>query len=237
MALVREFKPAALLREFRVAALLHKIKASSSRQLVSVVLLLLGLSLLGYVGSQYWDMYHSQRQLEAQWERQQQQLITVPAPGQPKTQLSANDLLTRVSIPKINVDAIIVEGVSRRQLTIGPGHMKQTAMPGQPGNAVITGHRDTFFRHIYELQKGDEILVRRNGEVFKYQVTGKKIVDPEDVSVLKQTADAQLTLITCYPTYYIGPAPKRLVVFSKLVPDSSKDVASSSRVREAGTVH
>ena len=233
MALVREFKPAALLREFRVAALLHKIKASSPRQLVSVVLLLLGLSLLGYVGSQYWDMYHSQRQLEAQWERQQ--LIAIPATGQPKSRFSANDLLTRVLIPKINLDAIIVEGVSRKQLTIGPGHMKQTAMPGEHGNAVITGHRDTFFRHIYELQKGDEILVRRNGEVFKYQVTGKKIVDPEDVSVLKQTADSQLTLITCYPTYYIGPAPQRLVVFSKLVengPKAETIKAAAHSVRE-----
>ena len=111
--------------------------------------------------------------------------------------------------------------------------MVQTAMPGEPGNAVITGHRDTFFRHIYELQKGDEIVVRRNGQTFKYQVTGKKIVKPEDVSVLKQTKDAQLTLITCYPTYYIGPAPERLVVFSKLVeggtqqPETSKAMARS----------
>src|SRR2546423_14519968 len=228
MALVREFKPAALLREFRVAALLHKIKASSPRQLVSVVLLLVGLSLLGYVGSQYWDMYHSQRQLEAQWERQQ--LIAIPATGQPKSQLSANDLLTRVLIPKINLDAIIVEGVSRKQLTIGPGHIKQTARPGEPGNAVITGHRDTFFRHIYELQKGDEILVRRNGQLFKYQVTGKKIVKPDDVSVLRQTTDPQLTLITCYPTYYIGPAPERLVIFSKLIAQT----ADTQAIRPAG---
>src|SRR5207237_6803091 len=101
--------------------------------------------------------------------------------------------------------------------------------PGEPGNAVITGHRDTFFRHIYELQKGDEILVRRNGELYKYQVTGKKIVDPEDVSVLKQTTDAQLTLITCYPTYYIGPAPQRLVVFSKLVPTPPASSAAEHR--------
>src|SRR5437764_11155169 len=195
-------------------------KFRSPRKVLSMVLLLLGVSLLGYVGSEYWGMYRTQKQLEAQWE---QQAATVRAPGQPR--LAAHDLLTRVSIPKISLDAIVIEGVSRKQLSVGPGHMKDTAFPGAAGNAVITGHRDTFFRHIYELQKGDEILVRRNGEVFKYQVTGKKIVDPEDVSVLKQTADAQLTLITCYPTYYIGPAPKRLVVFSKLMPDSSKDVA------------
>jgi sortase A len=92
-------------------------------------------------------------------------------------------------------------------------------MPGEPGNAVITAHRDTFFRHIYELDKGDEIQVRRNGRLFTYQVTGKKVVPPQDLSVIKQTTDSQLTLITCYPTYYIGPAPERLVVFSRLVED------------------
>ena len=120
-------------------------------------------------------------------------------------------------IPKIGLDAIVVEGASRKALSAGPGHMNQTAMPGETGNAVITAHRDTFFRHIYELVKGDQIQVRRSGRVFTYEVTGRRIVLPEDVSVIKPTPDPQLTLITCYPTYYIGPAPKRLVVFSRLV--------------------
>jgi len=213
------------------AELLRRVRSSSPRRIVSIALLLIGVTLLGYVGSQYWEMYHSQRQLEAQWEHQQ--LSVMPVPGQPRAAIATADLLTRVSIPRIKIDAIVVEGASRKQLSIGPGHMVQTAMPGDPGNAVITGHRDTFFRHIYELQKGDEIVVRRNGQTFKYQVTGKRIVKPEDVSVLKQTKDAQLTLITCYPTYYIGPAPERLVVFSKLVesktqlPETSKAVARS----------
>jgi sortase A len=111
----------------------------------------------------------------------------------------------------------VVEGTSRKALRVGPGRLKNTAMPGDADNSVITAHRDTFFRHIYRLSKGDEVLVRRNGELMKFEVTGKKIVDPNDVSVLKKTKRAQLTLITCYPTYYIGPAPERLIVFSKLV--------------------
>jgi len=200
-------------------------KFRSPRKVLSMVLLLLGVSLLGYVGSEYWGMYRTQKQLEVQWE---QQAATVRTPGQPR--LAAHDLLTRVSIPKISLDAIVIEGVSRKQLSVGPGHMKDTAFPGAAGNAVITGHRDTFFRHIYELQKGDDILVRRDGQLFKYQVTGKKIVKPDDVSVLKQTTDPQLTLITCYPTYYIGPAPERLVVFSKLIAQT----ADTQAVRPAG---
>jgi sortase A len=125
--------------------------------------------------------------------------------------------LTRLVIPKINLEAIVVEGTDRQQLIAGPGHITDTAMPGETGNAVITAHRDTFFRHIFELEKGDEITVQRAGRAFRYEVTGKKIVPPTDLSVLRPTPDAQLTLITCYPVYYIGPAPERLVVFSRLV--------------------
>ena len=197
------------------------------RRTLSLLLIVIGVVLLAYVASQYVGMYRSQRNLEAQW---QQQAAQASVPGAPK--LTADDLLTRVVIPKINLDAIVVEGASRKELSEGPGHMKETATPGEAGNAVITGHRDTFFRHIYELNKGDDILVRRAGQVFRYQVTGKKIVMPDDVAVLKQTADPQLTLITCYPTYYIGPAPKRLVVFSKLV-DSGNDVPAQSLARGA----
>src|SRR6185437_14629260 len=200
----------------------------ANRQSYSWVLVFVGVALLIYVGGQYWGMYRSQLNLEAQWEHQ---AATANVPWAAK--LTADDLLTRVVLPKINLDAIVVEGASRKELSEGPGHMKQTAAPGEPGNAVITGHRDTFFRHIYELNKGDDIMVRRNGKVFRYEVTGKKIVMPEDVTVLKQTPDAQLTLITCYPTYYIGPAPKRLVVFSKLV-ESSSDVPAQALARGAG---
>lgn len=187
-----------------------------TRHFLSVAMLVIGITLLGYVGSQYWEMYHRQKELTAQWEQQASSSTSMAnVPG--KAQLSVNDLLTRVVIPKINLDAIVVEGASRRVLSEGPGHMKETAQPGQPGNAVITAHRDTFFRHIYQLGKGDDILVRRAGQVYKYEVTGKKIVMPEDVSVIEPTPEATLTLITCYPIYYVGPAPKRLVVFSRLV--------------------
>lgn len=158
-----------------------------------------------------------QARLQAGWDRQQATQTTTPASvdASPPT---ISPTLTRIEIPKINLDAMVVEGDSRRQLLLGPGHITRTALPGQPGNAVITAHRDTFFRHIFELSQGDQIVLQRNGQTFRYVVTGKKIVKPEDVSVLQPTQDTELTLITCYPTYYIGPAPERLVIFSKLLP-------------------
>ncbi|HUR37052.1 MAG TPA: class D sortase [Terriglobales bacterium] len=192
------------------------------RKHLSLVLTVVGVFLLGFVGSEYYGMYREQKRLTQEWE--QQNVPTTDA-NHPRP---AADGLTRVEIPKINLDAIVVEGASRKQLKLGPGRITTSAHPGEVGNSVITAHRDTFFRHIYELTKGDDILIRRNGEVFRYRVTGKKIVDPSDLSVLKQTKDAQLTLITCYPTYFIGPAPERLVIFSKLESGPGSQETSST---------
>lgn len=206
-----------------------RVRGYLNRKTVSLILIVIGIVLLGYVASQYWGMYHSQQKLAAEWERQ---ASTMNTPGE--AVIPPEQMLTRVVIPKISLDAIVVEGASRKELSEGPGHMKQTAMPGETGNAVITAHRDTFFRHIYELVKGDRIQVRRSGHLFTYEVTGKKIVMPEDVSVIRQTPDPQLTLITCYPTYYIGPAPKRLVVFSKLVDSSEYGLPAKQAAQTGG---
>jgi len=210
-------------------ALSAKARPLLNRRVISLALVVIGVVLLGYVAGQYWGMYRSQKNLEAEWQRQ---AARVSVPG--KAPVSPDQLLTRLQIPKIQMDAIVVEGASRRELSEGPGHMKQTAQPGETGNAVITAHRDTFFRHIYELNKGDQIQVRRSGRTFTYEVTGKKIVMPEDISVIKPTNNPQLTLITCYPTYYIGPAPKRLVVFSKLVDSDGQPANQAAQAHSNG---
>lgn len=197
-------------------------KHSSFRRHLPLVFTLAGVFLLGFVGSEYYGMYSEQKRLTVDWEQQN----SAHKPGEAAR--PAADSLTRIEIPKIDLAAIVVEGASRKQLKLGPGRITTSAIPGEVGNSVITGHRDTFFRHIYELNKGDFIVVRRKGELFRYRVTGKKIVDPSDVSVLRPTTDPQLTLITCYPTYFIGPAPERLVIFSKLEPSDSSAVSAAT---------
>ena len=186
---------------------------SISKQKVSAILIVAGAVLLGYVGSEYLAMYREQQALHHQWQEQESSALasSLSAP------VAKHDGLTRVSIPKIDLDVIVVEGTSHKALRLGPGHLKGTPAPGEAGNSVISAHRDTFFRNIYELKNGDKIHVRRDGHDYTFEVTGRKIVKPNDLSVLKKTSDTRLTLITCYPVYYIGPAPKRLVVFSKLV--------------------
>ena len=183
-------------------------------------LIVTGVVLLAFVGTQYGKMYAEQHRLARQWQQQNQPGVA-PQP--------ADDGLTKLVIPKINLDAMVVEGTTRRQLLLGPGHMIETPAPGEEGNSVITAHRDTFFRHIYELNRGDILEVRRSGKTYTYEVTGKKVTDPEDLSVLRASKDKRLTLITCYPTYYIGPAPERLVVFAKMV----QTPPAASRVQTA----
>jgi sortase A len=195
--------------------------------------MVVGVALLGYVGSEYWAMHREQQALHKRWEQQQ----NASAVSVANAAATNDDGLTRVVIPKISLDLIVEEGTNHKALRLGPGHLQNTPAPGELGNSVLSAHRDTFFRHIYELAKGDEIQVRRQGHTYVFEVTGKKIVEPDDLSVVKNTPDARLTLITCYPTYYIGPAPERLIVFSKLVKDAQRsrqqaDKPASSSARQ-----
>ncbi len=201
------------------------------RRNTATLLVVLGALLLAYVGFEYTQMYWGQKRLEDEWARQQQQQTPQRNSGSVKPAALKDDGLTRLSIPSISFDAVVVEGTSHHALLLGPGHLEDTPAPGEAGNSVISGHRDTFFRHIHELEKGDKIVVQRNGKEFHYEVTGKHIVDPTDISVLKASKDAELTLITCYPTYYIGPAPERLIVTSKLVDNSAQSSLSPAAAK------
>lgn len=206
-----------LVLRFQQMELKRRVHSFFRQQTASAILILIGIGLLGYVGHEYWAMHREQQRLQQQWITQQ------PTASSKLTAANKDDGLTRVSIPKINLDLIVVEGTNHRALRLGPGHLDNTPLPGDVGNSVISAHRDTFFRHIYELAKGDDIQIRRSGRTYTFQVMGKKIVQPDDLSVIRNTPDTRLTLITCYPIYYIGPAPKRLIVTAKLVDNNSQD--------------
>ena len=110
-----------------------KLRALVVRQRLSAILMLIGVGILGYVGSEYWAMYHEQNVLQREWQEQQKSTAST------KTSVRAvqDDSLTRVSIPKINLDVIVVEGTNHRALRVGPGHLKRTPAPGEVGNSVI----------------------------------------------------------------------------------------------------
>jgi sortase A len=92
------------------------------------------------------------------------------------------------------------------------GHIPETPLPGEPGNAGLAGHRDTFFRSLRAARPGDRIVVTTPDAVVHYAVRDTRIVEPSEVSVLAPTPEPTLTLVTCYPFNYVGAAPKRFIV-------------------------
>ena len=135
-------------------------------------------------------------------------LEAAPAVGAP---------LGRITIERIDLDWIVVEGVDLADLAKGPGHMPWTALPGQPGNAVISGHRTTNGAPFYSLdvlEPGDRIVVETVTGTHTYQVVESRIVAPSDIWVTTQWEGGWLTLTTCHPLF---SAQQRLIVFAQLV--------------------
>jgi sortase A len=144
---------------------------------------------------------------------------------------SSSNGLARIQIPKIGLDAVIVEGTTHRALLRGPGHVLESSLPGEPGNTVIAAHRDTFFRRLAELDPGDSVYLDEGNSQYRYVVDGSRIVDPNDTSVLESSSGSRLTLITCYPIRYVGPAPKRLVVGAILDNEQAQATARSRNLQ------
>jgi LPXTG-site transpeptidase (sortase) family protein len=179
-------------------------RRSKPRRIASLVLLASGALLCAYVAGSYTWMYAEQKRLLHQW----------------KTQQASGDSLPKLSIPRIGLRAVVLEGASGHALLLGPAHLTGSALPGTLGNTVIAGHRDTFFRHVHSLRYGDNIYISQGKKQFHYVVVRRKVVEPTDLSVLHPSKDGELTLITCYPTHVIGPAPQRLIIVAKLVAGS-----------------
>jgi sortase A len=131
---------------------------------------------------------------------------------------AANGLIGRMEIPRLGLSAIVVEGPGRTALRRGVGHIPGTALPGEAGNVGLSGHRDTFFRPLKDLRTKDEIRFSTLKGDFRYEVESLRVVEPSDVGVLAPSGENVLTLVTCYPFFYIGAAPKRFVVRARQVP-------------------
>jgi len=140
----------------------------------------------------------------------------------PPAVIPDNHLLGRLTIPRLQLTATVREGVSENTLSRALGHIPDTALPGQRGNVGVAGHRDTLFRELRNIQKNDLIRFETLHGTYLYQVDSTQIVKPEDVSVLNAKQYPELTLVTCYPFYYVGSAPDRFIVKARQVQDASK---------------
>jgi LPXTG-site transpeptidase (sortase) family protein len=122
-------------------------------------------------------------------------------------------LVGMLDVPRLRLSTPVVEGDDSRTLKRSVGHLPDTPMPWGTGNSAIAGHRDGLFRPLKDVEIGDEIRFRTTRQEYRYVVTKTAIVMPDDLSVLApQPEPATLTLITCYPFYYVGAAPQRFVV-------------------------
>jgi sortase A len=137
------------------------------------------------------------------------------------------ELLGRVRIPRTGVSAILLEGISHRTLRHGVGHIPGTSLPSETtGNVGIAGHRDSFFRGLKDIDKDDVIEVTTLDGTWRYKVEWTRVVRPTDTKVLTGTEGPSLTLVTCYPFYYVGSAPKRFIVRAHLI-DAPEEIGAS----------
>ena len=131
---------------------------------------------------------------------------------------SKDNLVGRLSIPRLGLSAMVLEGDDVRTLRVGLGHIPGTAEPGKPGNVGIAGHRDTFLQPLRSIDRGDRLILETVEKTYRYRVSSIEIVETQNVSVLAPGKDDELTLVTCYPFSYIGPAPKRFIVHADAEP-------------------
>jgi sortase A len=140
------------------------------------------------------------------------------APAEIISKVSASGLIGQMEIERLGFSAVIVEGADAATLRRGIGHIPGTSLPGQAGNVGIAGHRDTFFRPLRNIRPNDTIAITSLRGEFQYRVVSTSVVGPLDVSVLRPTDEESLTLVTCYPFYFVGSAPDRFIVRAKLIP-------------------
>lgn len=180
-----------------------------------------GVALLGYCAFVLLDAWAFQRAQQLRFEGpagagsltvakpQPAPLLLEPDDPPP---LATGDLVGRIEIERLGFSVIVAEGVDPRTLRRAAGHIPGTALPGLPGNVGVAGHRDTFFRPLENVQTDDVIIFATLARDYRYRVVSTSITGPEDVAVLDPGPGEVLTLVTCHPFYFVGPAPDRFIV-------------------------
>ena len=160
--------------------------------------------------------------------RAQATATRAPAPKTRGSALPLGEAVGRLEIARVGLDLAVFEGVSEDVLRKGPGHIPGTACPGlasEPGNCVIAGHRDSFFRRLARAREGDVVRFRSGAEDRSYRLTSRRIVLPGSIEEIGPTPRERLTLITCYPFDWTGSAPYRLVWEGSPLPLATASVA------------
>jgi sortase A len=194
---------------------IHEVNLNSSLLRFGQRLFLsFGLALLAYAGGSiaYAGIY--QRYQSWAFEEQRTTALTTnkAVDLDEAVELHEGQLVGKLQIPQVGISVMVLQGVEEQALLTGAGHVPGTPSPGSTGNVVIAAHRDTFFRKLESILPGNRIQLTTIQRTYEYVVQSTEIVAPEDTRVMESRAISELTLITCYPFYYVGSAPKRFVV-------------------------
>jgi sortase A len=176
--------------------------------------LTVGILALGYAGyavlDRYWYQHIELLKLE-----------NPSTPAQPREveplPIADGGVIGEIEVSRLGLKAIVVQGDSENLLRRAIGHLPQTALPGRPGNVALAGHRDGLFRPLRNVRPGDVITLRTPEREFQYEVQWTAIVPPTAVNVVEPTSEPALTLVTCFPFYYVGAAPERFIVRARSV--------------------
>jgi sortase A len=189
------------------------------RRSLGAALIAVGAALLLYVGYRYLTGAYERdaartawAELEARHAVANASLASAPT----HTTYAVGALVGRLIIPAVKLDEVIAEGVGDDELDAGPGHLPGSASPGEPGNAVISAHRDRHFHSLGRVVIGDTVITETRTARTTWVITGRKIVGRYQPSLFPST-EPELTLTTCWPIRYIGPAPDRLILTAKPV--------------------
>jgi sortase A len=189
--------------------------------------LAIGLLALGYAGFVFADS-HAYQALEMKKFKQAGRL------SEPRN-LVEGDVIGEIQVPRLRLNAMVVQGDSPANLKRAVGHLTKSALPGEWGNVALAGHRDTFFRPLRDIRLGDEIRFKTRERSFEYRVESIEVVAPTDIRVLEAWTGHDLTLLTCFPIHYVGPAPKRLVVRAREVDGMMQEqLAKENEVKAPG---
>ena len=192
-------------------------------RLAGIGLCVAGAVLVGHAGVRYATGAYQADLARQQWEAQQARAAVTAARERVANSVAFASRsvaigvpVARLRIPRIGLDEIVIEGVGDDELNAGPGHLPGSAMPGMPGNAVISAHRDRHFSHLDALQLGDAIRTETGQYNGIWVIVGRRIID-RNAPALFQSSEPVLTLTTCWPVRYFGSAPDRLILTAKPV--------------------
>ena len=223
----------------RVRILRRRMNGTRSRPLrvAQWFFLIAGLLLLGFAGSTYLARYVYQGYQTWKFDRELTARRPLPfTPALPPMPLKPGALIGKIAIQRLGISAIVEEGVDDGTLGLAVGHIPTTALPGETGNVGVAAHRDTLFRNLKDVKRDDEItLTTLEGEYF-YRVESFQVVNPTDVYVLAPTAgEMTLTLVTCYPFYFVGNAPQRFIVRARQVAGPPRPEAGTEAARRTAS--